>query len=82
MKSTTVATTVRMEELVYHQLWGDPPAVVPWGSLDQTVARQSVRTFVRMEGRAVLLQGTSLTVTASLSTLETDVSTMCVITTV
>ena len=49
---------------------------MPWGSLDQTVARQSVRTFVRMEGRAVLLQGTSLTVTASLNTLETDVSTV------
>lgn len=29
-----------------------------------------------MEGRAVLLQGTSLTVTASLNTLETDVSTV------
>ena len=47
-----------------------------WGSLDQTVVRQSVRTFVKTEGPAVLLLGTSLIATASLNTRETDVSTV------
>ena len=47
-----------------------------WGSLDQTVVRQSVRTFVKMEGPAVLLLGTSLIATASLNTRETDVNTV------
>lgn len=47
-----------------------------WGSLDQTVVRQSVRTFVKTEGPAVLLLGISLIATASLNTRETDVSTV------
>lgn len=55
---------------------GDPPAAVHWGSLDQTVVRQSVRIFVKMEEPAVWLLGTSLTATASLNILETDVSTV------
>jgi len=49
---------------------------VHWGSLDQTVVRQSVRTFVKTEGPAVLLLGISLIATASLNTRETDVSTV------
>ena len=40
------------------------------------MVRQSVRTFVKTEGPAVLLLGTSLIATASLNTRETDVSTV------